>query len=144
MRELEESKLSKLIVKRKDFELHLEKESSQTTPPRRVIAETVQEAAFQSDMSMHGERGAEGGRRVEPKGTYITSPMVGTFYASPAPDEPPFIKVGDMVRENTVVCIIEAMKVMNEVKAGVAGKVVEVLHDSGSLVEFGSRLFRIA
>jgi acetyl-CoA carboxylase biotin carboxyl carrier protein len=74
---------------------------------------------------------------------FVTSPMVGTFYASAAPDEPPLVKPGDRVDANTVVCIIEAMKVMNEVKAAVAGVVAEVLVENGHPVEFGSKLFRI-
>ena len=74
---------------------------------------------------------------------YVTSPMVGTLYSSPSPDEAPFVKVGDKIEKNTVVCIIEAMKVMNEVKAGVAGTVVEVLVETGHPVEFGTKLFRI-
>lgn len=76
--------------------------------------------------------------------SYIISPMVGTFYTAGAPDEPPFLKVGDKVEKNTVVCIIEAMKVMNEVKAGIAGTVVEILVDNGNPVEFGTKLFRIS
>jgi len=76
-------------------------------------------------------------------GKYVTSPMVGTFYASPSPDDPPFVKVGDRVDENTIVCIIEAMKVMNEVKAGMSGIIEEILVDNAHPVEFGSKLFRI-
>lgn len=74
---------------------------------------------------------------------FITSPMVGTFYSSPSPEEQPFVKVGDRVEKNTVVCIVEAMKVMNEVKSGVTGVVAEVYIDSGHPVEFGTKLFRI-
>jgi acetyl-CoA carboxylase biotin carboxyl carrier protein len=74
---------------------------------------------------------------------YITSPMVGTFYASPSPDEPPFIKLGDRVDADTVVCIIEAMKVMNEVKAGMSGVIREVCVENAQPVEFGTKLFRI-
>ena len=72
-----------------------------------------------------------------------TSPrrMVGTFYASASPEDPAFIKVGDKVDENTVVCIIEAMKVMNEVKAGCSGVVAEILVENGHPVEFGAKLF---
>ncbi len=73
----------------------------------------------------------------------INAPMVGTFYTSPSPDSPPHIDVGDTVTPDTVVCIIEAMKVMNEIKAGVAGEVLEVLVDNGSPVEYGIPLFRI-
>lgn len=78
-----------------------------------------------------------------PEGTFISSPMVGTFYSTPSPDQPPYIKVGDHVSEDTVVCIIEAMKVMNEVKAGVSGVVAEVLVDNSDPVQFGTKLFRI-
>ncbi|MGE3715728.1 MAG: acetyl-CoA carboxylase biotin carboxyl carrier protein subunit, partial [Simkaniaceae bacterium] len=72
-----------------------------------------------------------------------TSPMVGTFYASPSPDDEALVKVGDTVTEDTVVCIIEAMKVMNEVKAGKKGTVAEVFIESAHPVEFGTKLFRI-
>ncbi|QLH35463.1 MAG: acetyl-CoA carboxylase biotin carboxyl carrier protein [Parachlamydiaceae bacterium] len=74
---------------------------------------------------------------------YITSPMVGTFYTTPSPDDPAFVKVGDKVDKNTVVCIVEAMKVMNEIKSGVAGTVAEILVENGHPVEFGTKLFRI-
>ena len=69
--------------------------------------------------------------------------MVGTFYAASSPEDPPFAKVGDVVDENTVICIVEAMKVMNEVKAGVSGKVAEICVDNAHPVEFGTKLFRI-
>ena len=81
--------------------------------------------------------------KEEVASVYVTSPMVGTFYSSSAPDTPPFIKEGDKIDKNTVVCIIEAMKVMNEIKAGVNGTVVELLVESGSPVEFGTKLFRV-
>ena len=73
----------------------------------------------------------------------IDSPMVGTFYACPAPDAPPFVSVGKEVNEDTVVCIIEAMKVMNEIKAETRGVITQVLVDSGKSVEFGTPLFKI-
>jgi len=73
----------------------------------------------------------------------INSPMVGTFYSSPAPDAPPYVEVGTMVNAETVVCIIEAMKVMNEIKAEMSGTIVEILAESGKPVEFGKPLFRI-
>lgn len=74
---------------------------------------------------------------------YVTSPMVGTFYSAPSPEDSPFVKPGDKVEKNSVVCIIEAMKVMNEIKANVAGTVAEVLVETGQPVEFGTKLFRI-
>lgn len=81
--------------------------------------------------------------KTELEGTFVTSPMVGTFFATPSPEEPPFVKVGDKMEPNTVVCIIEAMKVMNEIKAGVSGTVTEVLAENGHPVEFGSKLFKV-
>ncbi len=73
----------------------------------------------------------------------IPSPMVGTFYGSPSPDAQPFVKVGQDVDENTVVCIIEAMKVMNEIKADVRGTIAEIVAENGKPVQFGQALFRI-
>ncbi len=82
-------------------------------------------------------------KKPETPGKYITSPMVGTMYAAASPEDPAFVKVGDKVDENTVVCIIEAMKVMNEVKAGVSGTIAEILSENAHPVEFGTKLFRI-
>jgi len=73
----------------------------------------------------------------------IVSPMVGTFYLSPSPDSPPYVTVGQEVNEDTVVCIIEAMKVMNEIKAETRGIIVEVLAQNGKPVEFGKPLFAV-
>lgn len=74
----------------------------------------------------------------------ITSPMVGTFYKAPSPDADAFVKVGDAIDENTVVCIIEAMKVMNQIKAEKSGVIQRILVDDASSVEFGQGLFVIA
>ena len=73
----------------------------------------------------------------------IESPMVGTFYTSPAPGEPAFVAVGDTIEENQTVCIVEAMKLMNEVVAKFAGKIEKILVEDGQPVEFGQPLFRI-
>lgn len=75
--------------------------------------------------------------------SFVTSPMVGTFYSSSSPEVQHYVKVGDKVEKTSVVCIIEAMKVMNEIKANVAGTIVEILVDNGQPVEFGTKLFRI-
>jgi acetyl-CoA carboxylase biotin carboxyl carrier protein len=73
----------------------------------------------------------------------IVSPMVGTFYRSPAPDEPPFVDVGDRIRPGQTVCIIEAMKLMNELEAEVSGEIVEILVPNGEPVEYGQVLMRV-
>ena len=73
----------------------------------------------------------------------IVSPIVGTFYATPSPNASPFVEIGDRVDEETVVCVIEAMKVMNEIKSGLKGTVKEILVTNGSAVEFGQPLFLV-
>ncbi len=77
-------------------------------------------------------------------GPEISSPMVGTYYSAPSPDSPVFVKVGDEVTEDTVVCIIEAMKVMNEVKADRRGTITAILAENGKPVQYGQPLFRLA
>ena len=73
----------------------------------------------------------------------ITAPIVGTYYRSPAPDQAPYKEVGDRVNPDDVVCIIEAMKVMNEIKAGVSGTIKKMLVENASPVEFGQALFQV-
>ena len=74
----------------------------------------------------------------------IKSPMVGTFYTTPSPDAPPFVEVGKSINAESVVCIIEAMKVMNEIKAEITGKIVEIVAENGKPVQFGEVLFRVS
>lgn len=81
---------------------------------------------------------------AEAEELFIRSPMVGTFYAAPDPESPPFIKVGDPVNLETVVCLVEAMKVFNEIKAEVAGRVMRVLVNNAEAVEFDQPLFVVA
>ena len=92
-----------------------------TAPPASAPAEKVEEPALKE----------------------ITSPMVGTFYRGAAPESPPYVDIGKEVTEETVVCIIEAMKVMNEIKAEVEGVIAEIVAESGKPVQFGQTLFRV-
>jgi len=81
---------------------------------------------------------------VEEEEAYIlTSPFVGTFYRAPSPDSPPFSEVGTVVKPGQALCIIEAMKLMNEIESDVAGTVLDILVENGKPVEFGQKLFRI-
>ena len=80
---------------------------------------------------------------VEAEGTVITSPTVGVFYAAPSPDSKPFVQVGDRIRQGDTLCIIEAMKLMNEIPAELDGTVAEVCAENGQVVEYGQPLFRI-
>ncbi len=77
------------------------------------------------------------------QGTYVTSPTVGVFYASPSPESEPFVKVGDKVKKGDTLCIIEAMKLMNEIPAETEGTVAEILASNGQVVEYSQPLFRI-
>lgn len=143
---LEASKLNKLTLKEKDgSEIHLEKAPVVTSYPQMHAAPPMPAPHHHEAPRHHETHGTPPrlGHAQEAPGTFITSPMVGTFYTSAAPGDPAFIKVGDTVQENTIVCIIEAMKVMNEVKAGKKGRVVEICIENSHPVEFGTKLFRI-
>ena len=101
---------------------------------QRVIAVPAQAAAPSS-----AEPPAEDEKNI----AYIKSPMVGTFYSKPNPNSEPFVKVGDRVNSESVVCIVEAMKMFNEIQAEVSGQIVAVLVDSEEPVEFGKPLFKV-
>ncbi|MBB5325259.1 acetyl-CoA carboxylase biotin carboxyl carrier protein [Anoxybacillus tepidamans] len=101
-----------------------------TTEPVAVVQETKQEQSKQEAVKADNLH-------------KITSPMVGTFYAAPSPDSPPYVKVGDKVKTDTIVCIIEAMKLFNEIEAEVNGEIVEILVQNGQLVEYGQPLFLV-
>ena len=91
----------------------------------------------------HAPAPAAAAPAAEKPGHAVTSPFVGTFYRTPAPDQPSFVEVGTVVKKGQVLCIIEAMKLMNEIEADVAGRVAEILVENGQPVEFGQALFRI-
>lgn len=135
---LEDSKLNKLTFKDKNgCELSLEKASSQ------MVSHLPMPTYLPPAHPGHHEPTHHKTQETVAPGKFVTSPMVGTFYTSPSPQDPSFVRVGDRVDEQTVVCIIEAMKVMNEVKAGTSGVIVEVCLDTAHPVEFGTKLFRV-
>ncbi len=82
-------------------------------------------------------------KQAESNMAYVTSPFVGTFYRSPSPDAPPFVDVGSNIRAGQELCIVEAMKLMNEIEAEFAGTIIECLVETGSPVEFGQKLFKV-
>ncbi|WP_213318300.1 acetyl-CoA carboxylase biotin carboxyl carrier protein [Chlamydiifrater volucris] len=143
--------MKRFVIKREGLELELEKESGQFSEvpgfyDGRLFSGFSREKPIPSDpisKETPEDRSADKGSSEPDVGSFISSPLVGTFYSAPSPDSPPFVKPGDTVSEDTIVCIVEAMKVMNEVKAGVSGKVVEVLLTNGDPVQFGSKLFRV-
>ncbi len=130
--------MKRVSLKQEGFEIELERECASDVViahPRPVAPILPKDIPQQNHQEVKQE--------APPSGDFVKSPMVGTFYSSPSPEDPPFIKVGDVVDEGSVLCIIEAMKVMNEVKSGIKGKIVEVLVQNGDPVEFGSHMFRI-
>lgn len=107
--------------------------AADTTPPLPIAAAAAAPAASAAPAAPKEEVGV----------SYIKSPMVGTFYRAASPESKPFADVGAKVVENSVVCIIEAMKIMNEIQAETKGTIVEVLVENGQPVEYGQRLFKI-
>jgi acetyl-CoA carboxylase biotin carboxyl carrier protein len=82
-------------------------------------------------------------KAADKPGHLVTSPLVGTFYRAPSPDSPPFVEVGAVVKKGQVLCIVEAMKIMNEIESDVDGKVAEIFAVNATPVEFGEKLFRL-
>lgn len=144
--------MKRVAIKREGLELELERDTGPIHNPEqpvfcdhRLFAGFAQERSIPVDHNngaLNKDTPVEQ-PRMEAAADFISSPLVGTFYCSPSPEAAPFVKVGDTVSEETVVCIVEAMKVMNEVKAGMAGRIIEVLMTNGDPVQFGSKLFRI-
>ena len=135
---MDEYKMKRLVLKdAKGEEIELEKESLHS------FVEREAKMAMPVEQHIRQPENMTAAPNKEAAGHLITSPMVGTFYSSPSPDEAAFVQVGDTVNAETVVCIIEAMKVMNEVKAGKSGKIAEVYLESAHPVEYGTKLFRI-
>lgn len=142
MAAMEKAGMKKLRIKQeKGFELELERPFSDHPHPPASRSEPTHH--FQPSPSHLPHKHVHEEEKQEKAGTFISSPMVGTYYSAPSPDDAPFIKVGDEVTEATVICIIEAMKVMNEVKAGKKGRVIEICLSNADPVEFGTHILRI-
>ncbi len=133
---MEQHNLIKIAIKKKDFEVILEKEGvgASTLPQVAAAIAAPQPHAVSQPVIAPKEESI----------SYITSPIVGTFYLASSPDDPSLVKVGDQVGLDSIVCIIEAMKVMNEVKSNMIGKVTEVLIKNGDPVEYGTKLFKLS
>ncbi len=138
------SKLSKMKIKMDDFELEMEKGVTTAAPaPAPVsaaapVAQAAQAAAAEESAST--EAAAQKASQAV-AGEIIASPMVGTFYAAPSPDAAPFVKVGDRVKKGQPLCILEAMKIMNELEAEYDCKILDILVQDGEAVEYDKPLF---
>ena len=155
MQEMIKIGLTRIKIEKDNFKLVLEKSSyinssdiaapvPDTCRNANVYAEPVNTSLQESDSVRSkddtsgdsADKGVSGMKK-------ILSPMVGTFYAQPAPDKPPYVSVGDMVKKGQTVCIIEAMKLMNEIESEVEGKIIECLVENEEMVEFGQPLFLV-
>ncbi len=151
--------ISELTIKEGDFELNVVKKQSTTiiSDPNQIITNVLPDQTEQTSViSASPQPLPESEKTTTTEKTppafnikpdnwrEITSPMVGTFYRAPAPGEPAFVEIGDKVSVGQVVCIIEAMKLMNEIEAEVVGKVVEIAVENGQPVEYGQTLLWIA
>ena len=134
---LYEEDLSEISVKENDVKISLKREKPKATVVAQPVATpSVLPSTVTSQIISKEEK-------VETKGTPILAPMVGTFYNAPAPDEKPFVEVGDTVAAGQVICIIEAMKLMNEIEADVSGKIVEICVKNGESIEMGQVLMYV-
>ncbi len=137
---LAETGLTEISLEDGEQAITLRKDVIVSAAPQ-VVAAPVAPAAAQAPAAQAPS--TEAPAAPAKKGTPITSPMVGTFYKSPSPDAAPFVAVGDSVKVGDVVCIVEAMKMMNEIKSEVAGKVLEICVEDGQPVEFGQVLMYV-
>ena len=145
---ISQTDITELVLKNDDFELTVRKEKGAIAVPQMAvspqIAETVTNAAPTPPPATEAPPATSATPKVDDKKWVdITSPMVGTFYAAPAPDEDPFVSVGDRINKGDTVCIIEAMKLMNEIEGEVSGRIMEIAVQNGEPVEFGQVLMRV-
>lgn len=134
---LDQSSLTGVEIQDETHKIKLKKEVAviQTAAPAGVAAPVVQPTEKKVD--------TEKVQAVEITGRTINAPMVGTFYKSPSPESDAYVKVGDTVSSESVVCILEAMKLFNEIQAELSGEIIEILVEDGQMVEYGQPLFRV-
>ena len=128
---MKKSDLSEFEIQEQDFKLRIKRDLPGRAP---VAAQAAPVAAAPAPAAP---------ALADPSIKLVTSPMVGTYYSTPSPENPPFVTVGSPIKADSVVCIIEAMKVMNEIQSEISGTVVECLVANGTSVEFGQPLFRV-
>ena len=133
---LRENDLGRIKVSTEDVDIIIEGKKCAPMPPMAPMAPMAMPAAAPAAPAAEAAPAAV-------SGNIVTSPIVGTFYAAPSPDKPPFVKVGDTVNAGDVVCIIESMKLMNEINCEFSGRVAEIYVNNGEPVEFGQKIMRI-
>ena len=141
---MKKSDLSEFEIQDQDFKLRIKRDLPGRAP---VAAQAAPLAAAPAPVAAapapQAAPAPAAPAAADPSIKLVTSPMVGTYYCTPSPENPPFVTVGSPIKADSVVCIIEAMKVMNEIQAEISGTVVECLVANGTSVEFGQPLFRV-
>ena len=135
---MNEHDLTEMEIEREGQKIKLKKASAEMPA---VVANVPPTYRPPAEAPAAGASPAQEGGASDPNAKEIKSPMVGTFYRAPSPEAPPFAEVGQTVEVGQVVCIVEAMKLMNEIKSEVKGKITEILVDNAQPVEFGQALF---
>lgn len=138
---VEKTDFSEIEIVEKDWRLRVGRNSGQT----QVISypSVSMPAPVAAPVAPAAGAAAPAKAAEEPKGMIVTSPFVGTFYRAPGPDSPPFVDVGQKVQKGQTICIVEAMKLMNEIESDFDGKIAEIYVTNGQPVEFGEKLFRV-
>lgn len=148
---MKRSELTEFAVEEEGFKLKIRRgfqclpftSSNHETSPPFQVADSGAKTPSQTQLTAPSS-GTLGAIPVEESGVlFIKSPMVGTFYRSPSPESKPFAEIGSKVTETSAVCIIEAMKIMNEIQSEVKGTVIEILIENGQPVEYGQKLFKV-
>ncbi|AIE60682.1 acetyl-CoA carboxylase biotin carboxyl carrier protein [Bacillus methanolicus] len=153
---VDQSSIEEFIFEHEGSKIQMKKSSTETIAVSQPVAQTVAKEAPKPVAAEPVPVVQAEAKAAEPKEETkqetaadianlhkITSPMVGTFYQAPSPDAEPFVKKGSVVTKDTVVCIIEAMKLFNEIEAEVNGEIVDILVEDGQLVEYGQPLFLV-
>jgi acetyl-CoA carboxylase biotin carboxyl carrier protein len=141
---MQDHNLSELDLRQGDTRIQIRRGSDAPSTTRQAsvsLSPAVSSAA--AEPTSEASATAAGVQHGDDHEAIIRSPMVGTFYTAPDPDSPPYVKVGDHVGPDTTVCIVEAMKVFNQIPAEVSGKILAVLVDNGEPVEYGQPMFKV-
>lgn len=133
-----DQELGRISIKTDEMNIIIENKQEKPMPPLPPMPINV---PFSAAMPQAPAQSAAPEKPIS--GNIITSPIIGTFYSSPAPEKPAFVKVGDNVNAGDVVCIIESMKLMNEINSEFSGKVTEIYVNNGDTVEYGQKLMKI-
>ncbi len=140
MQEMTKMGLTKIKLERENFKLELEKNINVLPAEALSIRQGVENTKINESLTNEAKVNTATDKEI-PGTKKILAPMVGTFYAQPAPDKPVFANVGDIVKKGQPVCIIEAMKLMNEIESEVEGEIIQCLVENEDMVEFGQPLY---